>query len=92
MHSGASGVRQGNHDIVRVEEVSLMPTLLSTLALILRARYHYRHLVVYHRIHHQIKYGGGERISLRHPARSLERRPLINTCIYNHREPPPVCL
>ena len=26
------GVRQGNHDIIRVEEGSLMPTLLSTLA------------------------------------------------------------
>ena len=43
-----SGVRQGNHVIVRVEEDILMPTLLSTLTPILRIRYHHRHLVAHH--------------------------------------------
>ena len=62
MHPGASGVRRGNHAIVRVEEVSLMPTLISTLSPILRAHNHYRHPVAHHRIHHHIKDGVGERI------------------------------
>ena len=53
-----------------------MPTLLSTLTPLLCARYHYRHPVAQHRIHHHNKYGGGELISLRQPARSLDRRPV----------------
>ena len=62
-----AGVRRGNHAIVGVEEGSLVPTLLSTLAPLLRARYHYRHPVAHHHIHNYIKYGGGELVSLRPP-------------------------
>ena len=67
-----------HHAIVHVEEVSLVPTLLSTLSPILRALYYHCHSVSHHGIHHYIKYGGGERISLYHSTRSLKRCPVVS--------------
>ena len=52
-------VWQGNHSIVSVEEGSLVPTLLSTLAPLLCACYHHRPPVLHHCAHHHIKYSGG---------------------------------
>ena len=49
--------------------------------------YHYRHQVFHHRIHHHIKYGGGERISFCHSTLSLKRCPIVSAglCYHNHR-------
>ena len=49
-----SRVRRCNHTIVRVEEVILIPTLFSTLALLFCALFHHRHPVTHHCIHHHI--------------------------------------
>ena len=54
-----SRFRRCNHAIVRVEEVILMPILLSTLTPLFCALHHNRHPVMHHRIHHHIENGGG---------------------------------
>ena len=87
-----AGVRLGNHAIARVEEGSLMHTLLSTLAPLIHARNPCCHQAAHHQIHHHIEDSGGEQISLRQPVRSLERRPIIATRPCHHREPSPVWL
>ena len=86
------GVQQCNHAIISVEEGSLVPNLLPTLALILRSLYHHRHPVSHHRIHHHIKSGGGERISLCFSALSPKRRPVVSACLCYHCQLPPICL
>ena len=87
-----SGVRQCNHAISHVEEGSLVPTLLSMIAPILRALYHHRHRVYHHCIHHHIKYVGGERISLCHSTRSLKLRLVVSACPCYHCQLPPIRL
>ena len=72
-----SWVQRCNHAIVRVEEVVMMPTLLSTLSLLLCVLYHHRQSVYNHCIHHQIENGGVERISLCHYTSSLKCRPVV---------------
>ena len=85
-----AGVQQGNHTIFRIEEGSLMPTLLFTLAPLLCDIYHHHHPVYHHRIHHHIKYGGGERIYLCHSTHSLKRRPIVSARPCYHHQPPPI--
>ena len=70
----------------------MVPTLLSTLAPLLHALYRHRHLVSYHRIHHHIKYGGGEQISLYHTPRSMKHNPIVSACLCFHFQPPPIRL
>ena len=69
-----------------------MPTLLSTLDPLLRDLYHQLHPVSHHLIHHHSKYGGRERVSLRHYTRSLKRCPVVSARPFYHRQMHPMCL
>ena len=67
-----------------------MPTLISTLAPLLRALYHHHHSVSRHCIHHHIEYGRRERIYVRHYMSFLKRRHVLAARPCHHHQPPPI--
>ena len=87
-----AGVRQCNHAIVRIEEGSLVPSLLSTITPLLLSLYHNHQPALYHLIHHHIEYGGGERISLCYSTLSPKLLPVVSARHCYHRQPPLICL
>ena len=84
--------QQCNHAIVRIEEGSLVPSLLSTITPLLLSLYHNHQPVLYHLIHHHIEYGGGERISLCYSTLSPKLLPVVSARHCYHRQPPLICL
>ena len=49
----------------------MVSSLLSVPDLIALALYNHINPVTYHFNHHHVKYGGGQRVSLRHPPEAL---------------------
>ena len=49
-----------------------------------------QYLVTHHCVHHHIEYGGGWKVPLYHPPKSLEIRLLVSTRARHHFQPVPI--